>query len=231
MKKENNFYEGVNPPNFETKCPVVFVLDRSGSMDCAIDQLNQGLASFEEEMKQDEIAASKLDVAVISFGSDHTVERDFNLIDDAPMPQLTVNGTTKLVDATRAGIDMIKARKEWYRNSGQTCYRPYLILITDGYPDSDQDVPGLALEIKNLAQNKSLNFWPIAVKGADMDMLARIAADKQEGSLPPMTLEGLEFVKLFTWLSDSFKIISNSKEGKKTDISPTKENNPFQFAV
>jgi uncharacterized protein YegL len=41
----------------------------------------------------------------------------------------------------------------------------------------------------------------------------------------------LEFVKLFTWLSDSFKIISNSKEGQKTDISPTKENNPFQFAV
>lgn len=231
MNENDSFYKGENPKNYEQKCPVVFVLDRSGSMDSVIGELNNGLSSFEQELLQDSIAASRLDVAVISFGDDYKTERDFALIEDAPMPTLSISGTTRIVDATRAGIAMIRSRKDWYHQTGQTCYRPFLILITDGYPDSGQDVDGLAQEIHDLAKNKSLNFWPIGVKGADMNMLKKLAADEFKGSLPPMTLDGANFVPLFQWLSDSFKIISNSKEGEKIDVAPAENNNPFQFDV
>ena len=231
MENNHDFYQGETPANYEQKCPVVFVLDRSISMRRAIDELNKGLEKFEQELIQDSVAAARLDIAVISFGDDYVTERDFGLIDSEPMPKLTVKGTTKLVDATRAAIEKIRARKEWYRKSGQTCYRAFLILITDGYPDHDQDVKGLAREIEDLAKAKSMNFWPIAVKGADMEMLKTIAADKYNGSFSPMMLQGIEFVKLFQWLSDSFKIISNSKEGEAADITPNKDNNAFQLVV
>jgi uncharacterized protein YegL len=106
-----------------------------------------------------------------------------------------------------------------------------LVLITDGGPDSDQDINSLVSEIKVLAEGKHLNFWPIAVKGADMNMLNKIAVPGIGASIPPMQLDGIKFVELFKWLSSSFAKISNSKEGEKIDVTPTKENNPFQLTV
>lgn len=227
-----NFYNGEQPLNYEQKCAVCFVIDRSGSMiGNPIDELNKGLQIFEQEIKNDKISSSRLDIAVVSFGSDVTVERDFGLIDEANMPHVAINGSTKLVDGTRKGIEMITNRKNWYRSSGQTYYRPYLVLITDGGPDGGQDVDGLSKEIKDLVNNKHLNFWPIAVEGADMNMLNKIAVPGIGASIPPMKLDGLKFVELFKWLSSSFAKISKSKEGDRIDTTPSPNDNPFQFTV
>lgn len=229
---EANFYDGEQPQNFEQKCPVCIVVDRSGSMfGEPIDNLNKGLVVFEEQISKDTVTASRLDIAVVSFGSDTKLERDFGLIDEAAMPVIGISGSTKLVDGVRHGIKLISERKVWYKSTGQTYYRPFLILITDGGPDSDQDVDGLANEIKQLTNNKNINFWPIGVQGADMNMLAKIAAPGVGASLPPMKLDGLNFVELFKFLSASFSIISKSKEREKVDITPKKESNPFQFTV
>ena len=229
---EANFYDGEQPQNFEQKCPVCFVIDRSGSMSgTPIDNLNDGLKVFEQQISNDTITASRLDISIVSFGSDTKLERDFGLIDEAEMPIIGISGSTRLVDGVRHGIKQINERKAWYKSTGQTYYRPYLILMTDGGPDSDQDVDGLANEIKQLANNKNLNFWPIGVQGADMNMLAKIAVPGVGASLPPMMLDGLNFVELFKFLSASFSKISKSKEGEKVDITPKKENNPFQFTV
>ena len=232
MTQNSKFYEGEQPLNYEQKCPVLLVLDRSGSMSGSpIIELNKALLDFEQEIKKDAITASRLDISVISFGSDVKVERDFGLIDESNMPQLSISGSTKLVDATRKGIEMIKNRKAWYQSTGQNYYRPYIILITDGEPDSDQDVDGLAKEMHDLVHNKHLNFWPIAVNGADMQMLNKIAVPGVEASMPPLKLDGVKFVELFKWLSSSFAKISKSKDGDRLDTTPEKGQNPFQFTV
>lgn len=230
--EEDNFYDGVTPDNYEQKCPVVFVLDRSVSMrDNPIKELNRGLQEFQTQIQNDPVAASRLDVCVISFGSDSTVERDFDLIGESPMPTIQVSGSTAMVSGLKEGIKRIQERKNWYKNSGQTYYRPYLILITDGAPNNPGLIPEMAKEIRQLAEAKSLSFWPIAVAGANMEILEQLACPNIKGCMPPLKLIGLKFIELFKWLSSSFTKVSNSKDGEGIDITPDKDDNPFQFTI
>ena len=233
---QSDFYDGEEPQNYDQKCPVVLVIDRSGSMSgTPIDKCNEGLKAFETEVPKDATCKARLDIAVVSFGSDTVIERDFGLIEQEPMPQLRISGSTKMADALNVGIDMLEKRKMWYRETGQNYYRPYLILITDGAPDGGQDIPGVAARLKALAADKHLNFWPIAVQGANMSVMQQLSTyvkdGESNGSLPPMMLDGLEFVKLFKFLSNSFTKITNSKPGDKTDFTPKADENPFVFNV
>ncbi len=226
----NDFYKGKLPENYEQKCPVVFVLDVSGSMSGdPIIELNKGLAQFQEEIQDDTTARERLDIAVVSFGSDVKVEHDFKLIAEYNMPQLTTRGSTNLVGGMRKGMELIRERKKWYQNTFQTYYRPYLIMITDGYPDECPKKAGLNQELETAVKNKQLNFWPIGVQGANIEMLKEMALPQFEGCMKPLELTGLKFVDLFKWLSASFSKISKSKEGEKTDIRP--ENDDFMHVV
>ncbi len=228
-----NFYDGEMPSNYEQKCPVVFVIDRSGSMSGSpIDELNRGMQEFQKEILNDPVASSRLDVAIVSFGSDTKVERDFALLDEGDIPTIGISGSTRLVDGMREGMKVLKDRKDWYKQTEQTFYRPYVILITDGGPDPGQDVDGLASEIRREANAKGLCFWPIGVTAADMNMLNKIAVPDVPGNLPPLKLDGLKFVELFQWLSSSFTKVSKSRDGEGIDVTPESgTKNPFQFNV
>ncbi len=222
-------YEGKVPENYEQKCPLVLVLDVSGSMfGNPIDDLNRGLEKFRDEIKKDITAASRLQLAIVTFGSDIEVVQDFALINDFDMPTLSVNGTTKLVDGMKKGLNILEERKRYYKQSGQTYYRPYIVLMTDGYPDSDQDTEWLKKEINSQYQGKHLNFWAFGVEGTDMSLLNKLSHD---GSLV-QKLKGTEFVTFFKWLSSSMTAVTHSKEDDKLDIAPkSEEENPFQIKV
>ncbi len=227
---EFEFYQGEQPKNYEQKCACTLVLDVSGSMaGQAIKQLNLGLQQFYIDILKDVTALSRLEVQIISFSDIIKVETDFALMDDDyHVPHLTTRGTTRLVDAVRQGIQSIEARKRWYKESGQTYYRPYVILITDGAPDGDQDVKGLEKEIYHGVENKHFNFWAFGVEGADMGFLRKIS----HPSFPALRMKGIEFVTFFKWLSNSMGTITHSKEGEKINITPKNEDeNPFQITL
>src|SRR5512138_3062163 len=55
--------------NPEPRCPVVLVMDTSGSMKgTAIKELNEGLRAFAAALKADRLASLRVEVAVIVFG-------------------------------------------------------------------------------------------------------------------------------------------------------------------
>jgi len=54
----------------------------------------------------------------------------------------------------------------------------------------------------------------IAVKGANMDALKRIASP----DMPPAMLDGLKFSAFFKWMSASMGIAASSREGDKVDL-------------
>jgi hypothetical protein len=55
--------------NPEPRCPCVLLLDTSGSMSGEpIRQLNDGMQLFREELLQDELAARRVEVAIVTFG-------------------------------------------------------------------------------------------------------------------------------------------------------------------
>jgi len=229
---QDDFYTGEEVINYQQKCPVVFVLDVSGSMSgTPINELNKGLLAFEQEIQSDDTATARLDVAVVSFGSDAQLEHDFALMKDYGMPNLGITGSTNLEAGMRKGMEILESRKKWYRESTQTYYRPYVILVTDGAPDQDPNSTGLTSEIKSAVNLKKFNFWPIGVEGANMNLLNQMACPGVGGSLPAMKLDGLKFVELFQWLSASFGKVSNSKDGEGIDLTPEEGKNPFMITI
>ena len=201
--------------NYEQKCLCVLVLDVSGSMrGKRIEELNKGLQDFYNEISADETTSQRLEVSIITFGSFAKTIQTPKLVENFTMPTLTAEGSTVLVSAVNQAIDLVDERKNWYKSTNQTYYRPWIILMTDGEPDDDQNVDKLSERIKQDTQNKRYAFLPIGVEGANMNVLSKI-----QGDIKPMKLQGTKFSSFFKWLSASMGTIVNAEAGEKVDIS------------
>lgn len=211
----NPFINVESPENFEQKCLCTLVLDVSGSMSGQpISELNKGLQDFYTTVKQDYVAASRLEVSIITFGSQVVMIQAPSLIDGFTMPTLQANGSTPLVDAVRMAIKQTQLRKEWYKSTGQPYYRPWIVLITDGEPDSDQDMEGLSQEIRKGVDSKSFLFYAVGVQGYNHQKLSYIC----HPNMPPLPLKELRFSEFFKWLSASITIVTHSKEGDRIQL-------------
>ena len=210
-----NDFTGESAENYEQKCLCVLVLDVSGSMrGKPIAELNQGLKAFYQEISADETTKQRLEIALIEFNS--TVKNTLSpaLVDNFTMPELEASGSTTMVDAVNAAIDLVADRKAWYKETNQNYYRPWIILMTDGEPDSDQDITTLAQRIQNDTTQKRYAFMPIGVEGANMKILEQI-----KGNIPPMKLQGTKFSAFFKWLSASMGTVVTAEEGQKVDLT------------
>ena len=210
-----NDFTGESAENYEQKCLCVLVLDVSGSMrGKPIAELNQGLKAFYQEISADETTKQRLEIALIEFNS--TVKNTLSpaLVDNFTMPELEASGSTAMVDAVNAAIDLVADRKAWYKETNQNYYRPWIILMTDGEPDSDQDITTLAQRIQNDTTQKRYAFMPIGVEGANMKILEQI-----KGNIPPMKLQGTKFSAFFKWLSASMGTVVTAEEGQKVDLT------------
>lgn len=204
---------GVGQPEFvenpENRCPVVLLLDTSGSMSGEpIEALNQGLITFKETVQEDEQAALRLEVAIVGFGPVRLVQ-DFVTIDQFSPPQLQARGLTPMGEAIEYALDLLESRKATYRTNGIQYYRPWIFLITDGAPNPESPWQNAAQAVKDAEDKRKLCFFGVGVQGADMETLRQITPAVR----PPMLLSGLDFRSMFVWLSDSMKRVSSSTVG------------------
>lgn len=211
----NPFVNVESPDNFEQKCLCTLVLDVSGSMSGRpINELNKGLQEFYDIVKQDFVASLRLEVSIITFGDQVLMIQKPDLIDNFSMPVLTTNGSTPMADAVRMAIKQTQQRKEWYKTTGQPYYRPWIILITDGEPDRDQDMETLSKEILKGVDNKNFLFYAVGVQGYNHQKLASVC----HPSTPPLPLKELRFSEFFKWLSASITMVTHSKDGDKLQL-------------
>lgn len=214
--------------NYEQKCLCVLVLDVSGSMaGSPIQELNKGLQDFYDEISKDITTSQRLEVALIIFNHEVSTIQSPSLVENFTMPKLKATGSTATVDAVKNAIDLVSARKAWYKTTSQTYYRPWIILMTDGEPDNDQDIDGLASQIKQDTNAKRYMFLPIGVgNDANMEVLTKI-----QGTIPPMKLKGTKFSSFFKWLSASMGTVVNGTEGQKVDLSAGANNWMDSFTI
>ena len=207
-------FHGETPDNFNTRCLCVLVLDTSYSMDGGpMDELNKGLVGYGNYLKSKNSTRFSVETAIITFDTTVQCVQEPVLVDDMADSScfpLKVGGSTKLVDGMRAAIKKVEERKNWYRNNGIAYYRPWIVLITDGYPDKDQNVNVLVDEIKIADKGKHFAFLPMGVEGADPVFLSKIATSE----FPPLPLDWQKFNKFFSWLSNSMDKVSQSAEGE-----------------
>ncbi|OYU44534.1 MAG: hypothetical protein CFE44_12415 [Burkholderiales bacterium PBB4] len=199
----NNFAD--NP---EPRCPCVLLLDVSGSMNGRpLDELNAGLTVFKDELSADALAMKRVEVGIVTFGP-VKVETPFTSAATFYPPNLQSQGDTPMGAAITQALNMVEDRKRDYRANGISYYRPWVFLITDGAPtDSWQNA---AAAIREGEASKKFAFFAIGVKGADMDKLRQVSARD------PLSLDGLKFRELFSWLSSSLRSVSRSTPG--TDV-------------
>jgi len=198
--------------NPEPRCACVLVLDVSGSMSGrAIDALNEGLRAFATDLGSDALARQRVEVAVVSFGGDGVqVVHEFVTAGQFEPSRLRAGGGTPMGAAIVQALDMVEERKTQYKANGVVYYRPWVFLITDGEPTDEWKEA--AMRVKEAEEANGLAFFAVGVEGANLDVLGAIAVRR------PLPLQGLKFVELFVWLSQSQRTVSSSKPGDQTAL-------------
>ncbi len=194
--------------NPEPRCPVVLLLDTSASMHgLPIEELNDGLNVFKQSLEEDKLASQRVEVAIITFGPVQ-MSQDFVSPNHWIPERYNADDMTPMGEAINYALDILEDRKQTYKNNGIQYYRPWVFLITDGAPNDEWLLPTKRLK-EAFNQNK-LQFFAVAVKDADIEILKQIAPNP---AFPPVALNGLDFKPMFQWLSSSLSSVSHSTPG------------------
>jgi uncharacterized protein YegL len=215
------------PRNKDQKCPVVLVLDTSGSMaGPGIDQLNAALVKLKEDILSDATLTQRLEVGIVCFDDEARVERPIDLVTvDTDMPMLNVGGTTNVVAGLNKAMEIVEDRKQFYRSNGEQFYRPFIVLFTDGAPtNTPEEIEALDLKIQQMADNKKFVFIPFGVEGADMQLLAKLAVQSADERLKNQAkawqMKDLtKFGEVFAFVSSSISEAINKGGAQTATIS------------
>lgn len=202
--------------NPEQRCPCVLLLDTSGSMaGRPIQQLNEGLRTFQEELAADTLGRKRVEIALVTFGP-AKLESDFVVAENFQPPELHTGGDTPMGAAIELGIELVTRRKEVIRQHlGATmCLRPWIWLITDGGPTDPWQHAAASVRAGDNDERKAFSFFAVGVQGANMEILAQISRR------PPVSLDGLRFRDMFIWLSSSLSGIAKSQPGAAVPLAP-----------
>lgn len=202
--------------NPEPRCACVLLLDVSGSMGGRpIAALNEGLGAFGADLSTDALASQRVEVAIVTFGGNGVdVRQDFVTAGQFEPVRLEASGGTPMGAAIERAVDLVEDRKRQYKENGVLYYRPWVFLITDGEPTDDWTEA--AQRVRRAEEANGLAFFAVGVEGANMEVLSQIAVRS------PLRLQGLKFVELFVWLSQSQRTVSSSRPGDQTAL-PTVE--------
>lgn len=194
--------------NPDPRCAAVLVLDRSYSMatNNAIDQLNTGLETLHQELLNDELASRRIELGVVSFGADVTVESEISALDNFSPPRLTASGSTPMADAMMTALHLIARQTAKYNEAGIAYYKPWILLLTDGAPTDDAEMINAAvMQLLDAQKNSHVTVFAVGVDGADFNIL-----DKMTLHFNPKQLSSIKWSEFFIWLSNSLKKVSAS---------------------
>lgn len=202
--------------NPEPRCASLLLLDVSASMaGDSIQQLQDGLATYKDQLAADDLARKRVEVAVVTFGGTVQVANTFTTAEFFTPPTLVATGDTPMGTAVLTALDLVKARKEEYKAAAAQYFQPWVFLITDGAP-TDANTPQWAEAVRRVhddEEHKVLSFFAVGVEGADMERL------RQLSRRAPLKLKGLDFRTLFEWLSKSQQSVSKSRPGDTVPVS------------
>ena len=202
--------------NSMTRLPITILLDISSSMQGEpIDQLNEGLSIFIDEILNNEISSLAADISIITFGGNVNIVTEFTDVKNILLNKFTANGGTPMGEAINKSLDLLSERKKEYKENAIEYYQPWMCLMTDGQPTDN--INTATVKTNDLVRERKLTVFPVGVGNqVDMNMLSSISP-----KTPPLRLDGLKFKEYFEWLSGSISMVSQSQRGDSVELPST----------
>ena len=218
---EQNLTDSVEfAENPMSRCPVVLLIDTSGSMsaDNRIQTINGAMDEFIRNVKSDTQTSLSADIALVTFS--HAVQtHEFTSADSFSPPMMTAGGGTKIALAVHSALDMLETRKAEYRDNGVSYYRPILMLITDGFPEHDtpEEIEDARNRLMAEEEGRSVAFFAFGIEEADIERISQITPPNR----PAKSIGDVSQVNgIFQWLSNSIAKISASNPGERLRLDP-----------
>ncbi|WP_167768570.1 vWA domain-containing protein [Haloarcula amylovorans] len=239
--KNGDYGLGEVPPQIK-RVPNLFLLDTSGSMRKEttdsqgqkrrkIDQLNDGLELFNDEIGGDFEAREGVDVSVVTFGGGVNAEQEFQPIKTAWVegsgpPKLSAGGMTPMCEAIVKGLENLNAYKDSVDQNNLGRHRALVWLLTDGRPDntSGSDWDAAQQSIESFTQNETILFFGVGIGDeADIATLNDLVAGCPDNATDVFQLEEGKFDKFFELASNS--ATQASKGGSEDSASDYSQKN------
>ena len=100
----------------DRRVPICLCLDTSGSMYDCIEELNDAVEVFYEEIRKDEQAVNSADIAIVTFDSYVKVAEEFSDVEVKKKPHFEANGGTDMAGGIKKALEILDARKLQYQN-------------------------------------------------------------------------------------------------------------------
>ncbi|MDE5763628.1 MAG: VWA domain-containing protein [Ruminococcus sp.] len=215
------------------RLPILLCLDTSGSMGhyigssstkTKIEALNEGLHDFYRKLQEDEITRYTAEVAIVTFGGNRSTGKpidvkkvcDFSRVEiQQNPPVLTAYGYTPIGEAINLGLALLEKRKKQYKAYGNTYYRPWIVIMSDGYPDggSKTELETAKATIREYSLKKKVVPISVAI-GRQNNDTRKLLSELGNGLVIPMDIN--KFPEFFVWLHNS--VSSSVEQGVDTII-------------
>jgi uncharacterized protein YegL len=212
--EEETFEQVEFAENPEPRCACALLADDSISMaegdGQKIIQLNEGRIALRDDLRTDELAIKRVEIAQIAFGPVR-IAQPFCPPDQLDVTPWQAQGDcTPLGAVTLTGLQMVRERVALYKKLGVPYYRPWVILVTDG--KSTDKVDEAAEQVRLMEEAHQVAFFAVGVDRAHMPTLKRLSVRE------PLRLRSHRFKEMFLWLSASMKSTSRSSVDEKVDL-------------
>jgi uncharacterized protein YegL len=129
------------------------------------------------------------------------------------MEVVATGGSTNLGAGVNLALDLLARRKDEYKRAGIDYFQPWLVLMTDGQPTTNEHIAA-ASRTCTMEQQGKLVVFPVAIGlAADLPTLGMFS-NKQQA----LRLKGLSFRDFFQWLSKSVSRVSQSRPGERIQL-------------
>ncbi|MDO4615222.1 MAG: VWA domain-containing protein [Lachnospiraceae bacterium] len=213
--------------NTSKRLPIVFCLDVSPSMgwntgfgsSSSMDLLNTAVRNFIEEIKADPKARACAEVSFVTFSSDVEMSTNFESVSTMKVPrfQAVREGGTQMALAVMRAINKIEARREQLEDLEIPYYAPFLVIVTDGNPDQNdnQETAEIALKMirshcaSDIGANEVIVPFVIGVGNIENSRTLReYVSGFSDGYFPingKASAANTQFKKVFQMIGDSTK--------------------------
>ncbi|WP_135305428.1 protein kinase domain-containing protein [Haloarcula amylovorans] len=211
----------------------LFLLDTSGSMrrktknhqgqeKRKIDQLNEGLTFFTNEVGEDDDTRERVAVSLVSFGGGVTVEQDFQPIksswlEDGP-PTLSAGGSTPMCEAIVKGLNNLES---YVVETGLSQEQAFVWLLTDGRPDNNSGSKWEKVK-RNIAYGSAHDDFHFYAAGigdeADMGTLRDLLAGVNDEDKTVFNLDENQSLEFFMRAYESAKQKSKPADFSSFDL-------------